>query len=192
MTDFLVCLFIQKKRSYRICVLFSSSIWQAGVMFEKTLEGLCFGKAEIKWLQNTVNNPLFPFPSLIMRNILHSQMYNNTEGHNTEHILRALHIQEYSFQDVGKVTNFNCMMSWSTAISACFGDCLLQTLPKQWWTSPLLCLLFLREHVCLEATAIYKPMIVFCDAVAVCNDSIQPIHATLPSGGSTLGIPSNY
>lgn len=46
-----------------------------------------------------------------MRNILHSQIYNNTECRNTEYILRALHTQEYSFQRVGKVVHFKSMMS---------------------------------------------------------------------------------
>lgn len=89
-----------------------------------------------------------------MRNILHSQIYNNTKGRNTEHILRALHIQAYSFQDVGKVINLKGRMFWSAAISASFGDYLFQNLPKQLWASSLLCFLFLREHVCHEATAI--------------------------------------
>lgn len=35
-------------------VLFSSFFWDAGVMFEKILEGLYFGKAGIKRLQQTI------------------------------------------------------------------------------------------------------------------------------------------
>lgn len=57
MTDFFFFVNFQCAYSYRrkkkkgISVLFSRIFWQAGVIFEKILEGFCFGKAGIKWLQ---------------------------------------------------------------------------------------------------------------------------------------------
>lgn len=135
----------------------------------------------------TVHNPLFPFASRTMRNILHSQIYNNIESPNAEHILKTLRIQEYTFQDVGKAINFNHVMSWFTTY---FGDHLLQILPKPLWASFLLCFLFLTS-VCLETTAICKHMIFFCDPLAICNDSLWPIHTILLSVGPSLGIPIN-
>lgn len=52
-----------------------------------------------------------------MRNILHSQIYSNTEGCSTEHILGALHIQECSVRGVSKVINcdefFNQIFYWT-------------------------------------------------------------------------------
>lgn len=42
----------------------------------------------------TVNNSFLPLPSLAMRNVLYSQIYSNTEGRSTEHLLGALHMQE--------------------------------------------------------------------------------------------------
>lgn len=60
-------------------------------MFEKILEGMF---CQTWYKVATVNNSFLPLPSLAMRNILYSQVYRNTEGRNTEHILGALHMQE--------------------------------------------------------------------------------------------------
>lgn len=130
----------------------------------------------------TVKNLLLPLPTIRWKVTIQNISY----GHYTS---------KNNFQDMVKplILTIWCpdlQLSWSDLEAACLKSCLSNN-----ELLPSTVSYFKRTHLktcCVEATAMWKPIIASWDAAAVCNYSIQPIHITHPHIQSPLGITRNH